>query len=167
MTAKKKGATTRRATKKAGVRKATTQLAGVRKAATKAALKAAPKTSPRPVAKPEPQTSPRPGGTAYWLVKSEPESFSFDDLLASPRRTTCWDGVRNYQARNFLRDGMRRGDVVLFYHSGDLPAVVGVAEVVREGYTDFTAFDPSHEHFDPKSREDAPTWVMVDIRAVA
>jgi len=103
----------------------------------------------------------------YWLVKTEPDCFSFDDLWDAPDRTTYWDGVRNYQARNTLRDEMKKGDRVLVYHSScEPPAVVGVAEVVREGYTDFTAFDPSHEHFDPKSREDAPTWVMVDIRAV-
>ena len=103
----------------------------------------------------------------YWLVKSEPDSFSFDDLWSAPDRTTHWDGVRNYQARNLLRDEMKRGDRVLFYHSScEPPAVVGVAEVVREGYPDFTAFDSAHEHFDPKTRESDPTWVMVDIRAV-
>jgi predicted RNA-binding protein with PUA-like domain len=103
----------------------------------------------------------------YWLVKSEPDAFSFDDLLASPDRTTCWDGVRNYQARNSMRDDMKRGDLVLFYHSSTEPAaIVGVAEVVREAYPDHTAFDAKDPHFDPKSRADAPTWVMVDIRAV-
>jgi predicted RNA-binding protein with PUA-like domain len=103
----------------------------------------------------------------YWLVKSEPDAFSFDDLLASPDRTTCWDGVRNYQARNSMRDDMTRGDLVLFYHSSTEPAaIVGVAEVVREAYPDHTAFDPKDPHFDPKSRRDAPTWMMVDLRAV-
>jgi predicted RNA-binding protein with PUA-like domain len=103
----------------------------------------------------------------YWLVKSEPDSFSFTDLLASPNRTTCWDGVRNYQARNFMRDDMKRGDLVFFYHSSTDPAaIVGVAEVVREAYADHTAFDAGHAHFDPKSRADAPTWMMVDLRAV-
>ena len=103
----------------------------------------------------------------YWLVKSEPDCFSFDDLWSAPDRTTHWDGVRNYQARNLLRDEMKRGDRVLFYHSScEPPAVVGVAEVVREGYPDVTAFDPAHEHFDPKSRESEPTWMMVDLRAV-
>lgn len=103
----------------------------------------------------------------YWLVKSEPESFSFDDLLASPNRTTGWEGVRNYQARNFMRDDMKRGDLVFFYHSGaEPPAIVGVAEVVRESYPDQTAFDPKEQHFDSKSDEDSPTWMMVDIRAV-
>jgi predicted RNA-binding protein with PUA-like domain len=103
----------------------------------------------------------------HWLVKSEPETFSFDHLLASPTRTTGWDGVRNYQARNFMRDGMKRGDLVFFYHSSTEPtAIVGVAEVAREAYPDPTALDPKHAHFDPKSRPDAPTWMMVDLRAV-
>lgn len=103
----------------------------------------------------------------YWLVKSEPDAFSFDDLLASPRRTTHWDGVRNYQARNTLRDAMKKGDLVLFYHSSTDPmAVVGVAEVVREGYPDHTAFDPGDSHYDPKSRRELPTWFMVDLKAV-
>ncbi len=103
----------------------------------------------------------------YWLFKSEPEVFSFLDLLKAPRKTTIWDGVRNYQARNLIRDDIRKGDGILFYHSNaEPPAVVGVAEVVREGYPDSTAFDPKSEHFDPKSKPDNPTWYMVDIRAV-
>jgi predicted RNA-binding protein with PUA-like domain len=103
----------------------------------------------------------------YWLVKSEPDSFSFADLVASPDRTTSWDGVRNYQARNFMRDDMKRGDLVLFYHSSTDPAaIVGIAEVAREAYPDHTALDPADPHFDPKSRADAPTWMMVDLRAV-
>ena len=103
----------------------------------------------------------------YWLVKSEPDVFSFDDLWASPKRTTCWDGVRNYQARNFIRDGMKKGDLVFFYHSNAEPAaIVGVAEVVREAYPDHTALDPKDPHFDPKSRAEAPSWLMVDLRAV-
>lgn len=107
-----------------------------------------------------------PAARRHWLLKSEPEAFSFDDLLASPDRTTCWDGVRNYQARNFMRDEMRRGDLVFFYHSSTEPAaIVGVAEVVREAYADDTAFDASHPNHDPKSRPEAPTWVMVDVRA--
>jgi predicted RNA-binding protein with PUA-like domain len=108
-----------------------------------------------------------PAPRRHWLFKSEPDVFSFDDLLASPHSTTCWDGVRNYQARNFMRDDMRRGDLVFFYHSSTDPAaIVGTAEVVREAYADGTALDPSHPHHDPKSRADAPTWVMVDIRAL-
>ena len=102
----------------------------------------------------------------YWLVKSEPDSFSFDDLLASPGRTTHWDGVRNFQARNFMRDGMKVGDLVFFYHSSTDPAaIVGIAEVAREAYPDHTAFDAKDPHFDPKSKRDAPTWMMVDLRA--
>ena len=106
-------------------------------------------------------------GPGHWLVKSEPSAFSWDDLERAPGRTTCWDGVRNHQARNFMRDGMRLGDLVLFYHSSTDPAaVVGIAEVAREAYPDHTAFDPDDPHFDPKSRRDAPTWMMVDLRAV-
>ena len=102
----------------------------------------------------------------HWLVKSEPDVFSFDDLLASPSRTTCWDGVRNYQARNSMRDDMKKGDLVFFYHSSAEPtAIVGIAEVTREGYPDHTALDPRDSHFDPKSKADAPTWMMVDIKA--
>ena len=114
----------------------------------------------------------RPGAVApasarHWLMKSEPAVFSFDDLLAAPDRTTAWDGVRNYQARNFMRDGMRVGDLVLFYHSNAEPAgVAGIAEVARAAYPDPTAFDPAHPHHDPKSRPEAPTWLMVDVRAV-
>ncbi len=103
----------------------------------------------------------------YWLVKSEPNAFSFDDLTASPKKTTGWDGVRNYQARNFMRDGMKKGDLVLFYHSNaDPTAVVGVARVVRQAYPDHTAFDRKDPHYDPKSKPDAPTWLMVDLQAV-
>lgn len=101
----------------------------------------------------------------YWLVKSEPDVFSIDDLQKSPKQTTYWDGVRNYQARNTLRDEMKKGDVVLFYHSNTEPlAIVGVCEVVKEGYPDFTAFDPDNDHFDPKSKSDNPAWFMVDIK---
>ena len=102
----------------------------------------------------------------YWLVKSEPETFSFDDLLAAPEQTTHWDGVRNFAARNHLR-AMKKGDRVLFYHSSAKPtAVVGVAEVAREAYPDPTALDKKDPHFDPKSKADDPTWFMVDIKGV-
>ena len=102
----------------------------------------------------------------HWLVKSEPDTFSFDDLVASPKQTTHWDGVRNYAARNHLR-AMKRGDLVFFYHSSTTPsAIVGVAEVVREAYPDHTALDPEDPHHDPKSSSDEPTWYMVDLRAV-
>ena len=102
---------------------------------------------------------------AYWLFKTEPGCFSFDDLKNRPDMTEHWDGVRNFQARNFLRDSIRIGDQVLFYHSSiPEPAVVGLAEVVRDGYPDFTAYDPNGEHFDPKASPDKPTWFMVDVR---
>ena len=103
----------------------------------------------------------------YFLVKSEPESFSFDDLMKSPKQTTCWDGVRNYQARNTMRDDMKKGDGVLFYHSStEPPQVVGIAEVAREAYPDHTALDPKHPHFDPRSKAGSPTWMMVDIKGI-
>jgi predicted RNA-binding protein with PUA-like domain len=103
----------------------------------------------------------------YWLVKSEPDVFSIDDLQAAKDQTTYWDGVRNYQARNTLRDQMKLGDKVLYYHSNaDPSAVVGIAEVVRTGYPDHTAFDPKDPHFDPKSKAEAPTWYMVDVKFV-
>jgi predicted RNA-binding protein with PUA-like domain len=100
----------------------------------------------------------------HWLMKSEPTTFSIDDLMACPDGIDHWDGVRNYQARNFLRDEFQKGDRVLFYHSGKKPAVVGTARVVRKGYPDHTAWDPQSEHFDPKSTPDYPIWYMVDIR---
>jgi predicted RNA-binding protein with PUA-like domain len=103
----------------------------------------------------------------HWLMKSEPDVFSFDDLMRSPGRRTCWDGVRNYQARNLLRDAIQPGDGVLFYHSNANPSgVAGIARVVRGGYPDHTAFDPADPHYDPKSRPEAPIWYMVDIEAV-
>ena len=112
--------------------------------------------------------SPRKAGERrYWLVKSEPTTFSFDDLLARPHQTTFWDGVRNYTARTFLRDGMKLGDQVFFYHSNAEPsAIVGICEVVREGYPDHTALDPKDPHFDPDSDPNDPKWFMVDLRAV-
>ena len=104
----------------------------------------------------------------YWLLKSEPTSYSFADLMAEDDRTAEWDGVRNYQARNFLRDELKEGDGVLFYHSSaDPTGVVGTAAVVRSGYPDHTAWDPSSDHPDPKSTPDNPTWYMVDIRGDA
>ncbi len=103
-----------------------------------------------------------------WLVKSEPDAFGFDDLWRAPQRTTVWDGVRNYQARNFMRDDMRVGDVVLFYHSNATPpGVVGLAEVASAPYPDPSQFDPASPYFDPTSTREAPRWVSVDIRAVA
>jgi len=103
----------------------------------------------------------------YWLVKTEPESFSIDNLQASPNQTTFWSGVRNYQARNYMRDQMQLGDRVLFYHSNaEPPAIVGVAEVVRTGYPDHTAWDKQDSHYDPASPQDKPRWYMVDLEFV-
>ena len=102
---------------------------------------------------------------AYWLFKSEPDAYSFDDLLRDGG--THWDGVRNYQARNLLRDDIKKGDGVLFYHSNSKPmAIAGAAVVVREGYPDHTAFDPESKYYDPKSNPEDPTWYMVDIEPV-
>jgi predicted RNA-binding protein with PUA-like domain len=102
----------------------------------------------------------------YWLLKSEAECFGFDDLWRAPKRRTAWDGVRNYQARNFLRDQMSVGDGVLFYHSNAEPSgVAGLARVASKAYPDPTQFDPSAEHFDPKSRREDPAWLQVDIEA--
>jgi len=101
---------------------------------------------------------------SYWLMKSEPGAFGIDDLARRPGQTEPWDGVRNYQARNMMRDGMKVDDQVFFYHSNcDEPGIVGIARIVREAYPDPTAFDPEHKHFDPKSRPDQPTWLMVDV----
>jgi len=102
----------------------------------------------------------------YWLMKSEPSVFSIHDLARAPKRTTSWDGVRNYQARNFMR-AMKPGDPVFFYHSNaNPPAIVGIAEVAATAYPDPTQFERSHKHFDPASDLKAPRWDMVDIRHV-
>ena len=102
----------------------------------------------------------------YWLMKSEPDAYSIDDLERDGQ--TYWDGVRNYQARNFMRDDMCVGDGVLYYHSNcKPPGVVGLARIVREGYPDHTAFDPGDKHYDPKSDPSNPRWFMVDIEFVA
>ena len=102
---------------------------------------------------------------AYWLLKSEPDEFSLADLFAQNRRRSCWDGVRNYQARNMLRDDFRKGDQAFFYHSNCAePGIVGIVDVVREAYPDDTAFDPANPHFDPKSDQENPRWFMVDVR---
>ena len=108
-----------------------------------------------------------PGETRYWLIKSEPDVFSFTDLQQAPKRTTCWDSVRNSSARNFMRDGMKKGDLAFYYHSNAEPSgIVGICEIVREGYPDHTAWDPAHDYFDPKSDPEVPTWFMVDVKAV-
>jgi predicted RNA-binding protein with PUA-like domain len=104
----------------------------------------------------------------YWLMKSEPGCFSFADLQRRPGGTEHWDGVRNFQARNLLRDELREGDGVLFYHSNTpQPAIVGLARVVHGGYPDFTARDPRSAHFDPRASEANPIWYMVDVQALA
>jgi predicted RNA-binding protein with PUA-like domain len=101
--------------------------------------------------------------TRYWLMKSEPNCYSIDDLKRD--KTTHWDGVRNYQARNFMRDDMKKNDKVLFYHSNAKPpGIAGVATIHKESYPDFTAFDPNEMHFDPKSKQAEPTWYMVDVK---
>jgi len=103
----------------------------------------------------------------YWLFKTEPESFSIEDLNKSKNQTTFWDGVRNYRARNILRDEIKKGDGVLYYHSSTEPlAVMGYCEVVKEGYPDHTQFYPKKDHFDPKAKKESPTWFMVDIKLV-
>ncbi len=103
----------------------------------------------------------------YWLMKSEPDVFGIDHLKAMPNQTEHWDGVRNYQARNMMRDQMKVGDQVFFYHSNcDVPGIVGIMEVVKEGYVDHTAFDPDQKYYDPKSDPDKPRWYMVDVKFV-
>jgi predicted RNA-binding protein with PUA-like domain len=103
----------------------------------------------------------------YWLLKSEPGVFSIDDLAARSDQTEPWDGVRNYQARNLLRDRMHRGDQAFFYHSNtEIPGIVGIVKIVREGYPDDTAFDPEHKYYDPKSTPDNPRWYRVDVKLV-
>ena len=102
----------------------------------------------------------------YWLFKSEPSTYSWDDLTAEEGQTAEWDGVRNYQARNFMRDAMRIGDCVLFYHSNAKPpGIIGIARIVREAYPDDTAWNPNTRYYDPKSDPSNPTWLMVDIQA--
>lgn len=99
----------------------------------------------------------------YWLMKSEPTAFSIDDLVK--RKTTCWDGVRNYQVRNWLRDEFKIGDRAFFYHSScEIPGIAGVMEIIQAGYPDPTAFDPEDHHYDPKSNPEKPAWYCVDVR---
>ncbi len=101
----------------------------------------------------------------YWLMKSEPGAFSIDDLASRPGQTEPWDGVRNYQARNMMRDEMRVGDPVFFYHSNcEVPGIVGIARIAREAYPDHTAFDPQHIHYDSGSDPTNPRWFMVDVQ---
>jgi len=103
----------------------------------------------------------------YWLIKSEPDVFSIDDLAARPRQTEPWTGVRNYQARNFMRDEMGVGDKAFFYHSScPEPGIAGIVEVARAAYPDATQFDPKSEYYDPKATRDNPRWLHVDVRLV-
>jgi predicted RNA-binding protein with PUA-like domain len=103
----------------------------------------------------------------YWLMKSEPDECSIDDVLAAPGRTTAWSGVRNYQARNFMRDVMHVGDGVLFYHSScPQPGIAGLAEVASAAYPDATQFDAGSDYYDPQSKREAPRWFNVDVRAL-
>ncbi|MFP5385735.1 MAG: EVE domain-containing protein [Bacteriovoracia bacterium] len=100
----------------------------------------------------------------YWLMKSEPDVFSFEDLKKRPKKTEPWNGVRNYQARNFMRDEMKIGDLILFYHSScDIPGVAGIAKVSSKPYPDSTQFDPDSEYFDPKATLETPRWFLVDV----
>jgi predicted RNA-binding protein with PUA-like domain len=103
----------------------------------------------------------------YWLMKSEPDAFGIDDLKNQKNQTEHWDGVRNYQARNFMRDQMKKGDQIFFYHSNcKQPGIVGIAKVAKEAYPDHTAFDPEAKYYDPKSDPDNPRWFMVDVKFV-
>lgn len=101
----------------------------------------------------------------YWLFKSEPSEFSIDDLAKAPKQTTAWEGVRNYQARNFMRDDMKVGDLGLFYHSScPEPGIAGVVEIISPAHADTSAFDPQSDYFDAKSREEKPIWYCVDVQ---
>lgn len=103
----------------------------------------------------------------FWLMKSEPSVFGIEDLKRRPKATEHWDGVRNYQARNLLRDQMKKGDQAFFYHSSCAePGIVGIIEIVREGYPDDSAWNPDSNHYDPKSSPEHPVWYMVDVRHV-
>jgi predicted RNA-binding protein with PUA-like domain len=107
----------------------------------------------------------------HWLLKSEPDAFSIDDLAASPKQTSAWDGVRNFQARNMLRDSMKKDDLAFFYYSScEVPGIAGIIRIVREGYPDKTAFDPKHDHYDTfndgKDEPQAPRWFVVDVKLV-
>ena len=172
--APKKAAAKKAAAKKAAPKKAVAKKPAAKKPAVKkAAVRAREAVPPSQFSTPEggpwgrcflPRTN---GERRFWLVKSEPETFGWSDLLRAPNQTTHWDGVRNHAARNFLRDGMRHGDLVFFYHSSTDPsAIVGICEVQREAYPDPTALDPAHPGYDPDSSPAKPTWFMVDLRAV-
>jgi predicted RNA-binding protein with PUA-like domain len=101
----------------------------------------------------------------YWLFKSEPDAFSIDDLAAASKQTSAWDGVRNFQARNMLRDSIKKGDEAFFYHSScAVPGIAGIVSIAKAGYPDVTAFDAKHDHYDPDSKRDEPRWFVVDVK---
>jgi predicted RNA-binding protein with PUA-like domain len=101
----------------------------------------------------------------HWLLKSEPGTFGIDDLAAQAGKTSAWDGVRNFQARNMLRDSMKKGDTAFFYHSScEVPGIAGIVRIVKDGYPDKTAFDRKHHHYDPDSKPDDPRWYVVDVK---
>ena len=151
------------AAKKAGAKKSVVK----KSVAKKAAATKAPQSMPYEQGKWAHVYTRQPGERRYWLVKSEPDVFSFQDLQQAPKQTTAWDSVRNTGARNFLRDAMKRGDLAFYYHSNAEPsAIVGICEVVREGYPDHTALDPSHAYYDAESVAETPTWFMVDVKAL-
>lgn len=103
----------------------------------------------------------------HWLFKSEPDTFGIDALAQAPKRTSAWDGVRNYQARNMLRDSIKKGDLAFFYHSScAVPGIAGIVSIARSGYPDLTAFDPKHHHYDADSKPEAPRWYVVDVKLV-
>jgi predicted RNA-binding protein with PUA-like domain len=103
----------------------------------------------------------------YWLMKSEPDVYSIDDLRNAAGKTDTWDGIRNYQVRNMMRDDMKKGDLAFFYHSNcKTPGIAGIMKISRAGYPDYTAFDPKEKYYDPKSDPDNPRWYMVDVRFV-
>ena len=103
----------------------------------------------------------------YWLMKSEPDVFGINDLMKRPKKTEHWDGIRNYQARNMIRDEMQKGDQAFFYHSNAKQiGIVGIMSICREAYPDYTAFDPDSKYYDPKSNPDNPRWFMIDVKHV-
>ena len=103
----------------------------------------------------------------HWLFKSEPDTFGIDALAMAPKQTSAWDGVRNYQARNMLRDSIKKGDLAFFYHSScEVPGIAGIVSITRGGHPDVTAFDPKHHHYDAESKQDSPRWYVVDVKLV-
>jgi predicted RNA-binding protein with PUA-like domain len=177
--AKRKAAARKATAKKAPPKTSAAKRSTVKKPAVKKPAARKPAVKPRDAVPPSQFSTPdggpwgkcflprTNGEKRYWLVKSEPETFGWSDLVRAPNQTTHWDGVRNHAARNFLRDGMRHGDLVFFYHSSTDPsAIVGICEVQREAYPDHTALDPAHPGYDPESSPAKPTWFMVDLRVV-